>query len=121
MAPLEQIAQSLPKGKPKNDDKQFPVLKGDNSGLPAKPVKVKKAAPPKAPVVKVADPVKPVEGKKMTQQEQMAKLVDIYNRNPDKTNAREIFNFKAKAKKSWEVLGVADKAFQKKITERAKL
>ena len=105
--------------------------------IPAKPVKVKKAAPPKVPVVKTkdkgkfaaipktpakkADPVKPVEGKKMTQQEQMAKLVEIYNRNPDKTNAREIFNFKQKAKKAWEVLGVTDKAFQKKITERAKL
>lgn len=115
---------------------------------PAKPTKVKKAAPPKVPVVKTkdkgkfaaipktpapkkADPVKPIAAaakvmaaapeKKMTQQEQMAKLVDIYNRNPDKTNAREIFNFKQKAKKSWEVLGVTDKAFQKKITERAKL
>ena len=124
-AAMAKAAESLPKDKPKNDDHML-----------AKPAKVKKAAPPKAPVekakgrlatpakspvAKVADPVKPVEGKKMTQQEQMAKLVDIYNRNPDKTNAREIFNFKQKAKKSWEVLGVADKAFQKKITERAKL
>lgn len=100
--------------------------------VPAKPVKVKKAAPAKpTPARKKADPVKPIAAaakvmaaapeKKMTQQEQMAKLVDIYNRNPDKTNAREIFNFKQKAKKSWEVLGVTDKAFQKKITERAKL
>ena len=100
--------------------------------VPAKPVKVKKATPPKTPAKK-ADP-KPKEAVlkappvpklpkelRMTQQEQMAKLVDIYNRNPDKTNAREIFNFKQKAKKSWEVLGVTDKAFQKKITERAKL
>ena len=124
-AAMAKAAESLPKDKPKNDDHML-----------AKPAKVKKAAPPKtpvekakgrlatpakSPVAKVADPVKPVEGKKMTQQEQMAKLVDIYNRNPDKTNAREIFNFKQKAKKSWEVLGVTDKAFQKKITERAKL
>jgi len=106
--------------------------------VPVKPATVKKAAPKlnplatavlgaakpsttkKAPAPKKADP-KPTTVKKMTQQEQMAKLVDIYNRNPDKTNAREIFNFKQKAKKSWEVLGVTDKAFQKKITERAKL
>jgi hypothetical protein len=130
-AAMAKAAESLPKDKPKNDDKHFPILGGDNSGLPAKPVKVKKAAPPKPPAPKKADPVKPIAAaakvmtaapeKKMTQQEQMAKLVDIYNRNPDKTNAREIFNFKQKAKKSWEVLGVTDKAFQKKITERAKL
>lgn len=100
----------------------------------AKPTKVKEAAKPvvtpavKAPAKPKADPkpkvAKPAATtgvKKMTQQEQMAKLVEIYNRNPDKTNAREIFNYKSKTKKSWEVLGVDDKAFQKKITERAKL
>ena len=58
---------------------------------------------------------------KMTQQESMAKLVDIYNRNPDKQNAKEIVAFKQKAKKSWDVLGVTDAKFIKKITERAKL
>lgn len=109
----------------------------------AKPAKVKKApAPLKAPAKPKADPkpkaAKPVattrdtfatkgsplpEGKKtkMTQQESMAKLVEIYNRNPDKQNAKEIVAFKQKAKKSWDVLGVTDAKFIKKITERAKL
>lgn len=59
--------------------------------------------------------------KKMTQQEQMAHLVELYNRNPDKQNAKEIVAFKQKVKKSWEVLGVTDEKFIKKITERAKL
>lgn len=63
------------------------------------------------------------EGKKtkMTQQEQMASLVKLYEKNPDKANARAIYAFKQKTKKSWEVLGVTDVKFQKKITERAKL
>lgn len=120
---MEAAAASLPEAVPPNDDRML-----------AKPAKIKKAAKPvvtpavKAPAKPKADPkpkvAKPAATtgvKKMTQQEQMAKLVEIYNRNPDKTNAREIFNFKQKAKKSWEVLGVDDKAFQKKITERAKL
>lgn len=63
----------------------------------------------------------PVKEKKMTQQEEMAKLVELYNANPDKLNARAIYAFKQKSKKSWEVLGVTDVKFQKKITERAKL
>lgn len=100
-----------------------PVVKAVKPKAPAKPKPAVKApAKPKAdPKPKAAKPAAATGVKKMTQQEQMAKLVEIYNRNPDKTNAREIFNFKQKAKKSWEVLGVDDKAFQKKITERAKL
>lgn len=62
-----------------------------------------------------------VKEKKMTQQEEMAKLVELYIANPDKLNARAIYAFKQKSKKSWEVLGVDDVKFQKKITERAKL
>lgn len=118
--------------------KATPILDGDNTGLPAKPVKVKKAttAKPKpaakaAPAVKKAAPKRKAEltqlaavqpkAVKMTQQEAMAKLVEIYNRNPDKQNAKEIVAFKQKAKKSWDVLGVTDAKFIKKITERAKL
>lgn len=87
---------------------------------------VKKAIKPKAapaPKPAVAKPAKApaTKEKKMTQQEEMAKLVELYQKNPDKANARAIYAFKQKSKKSWEVLGVSDKAFQKKITERAKL
>lgn len=57
----------------------------------------------------------------MTQQEQMAHLVALYHKNPDKQNAKEIVAFKQKAKKGWDVLGVTDTKFIKKITERAKL
>lgn len=81
----------------------------------AKPVKAKAKAP---------TPTKPaaaVKEKKMTQQEEMAKLVKLYEANSDKANARAIYAFKQKSKKSWEVLGVTDVKFQKKITERAKL
>lgn len=88
----------------------------------------KKAAKPQAPAPKVADPkpkaAKPAAAtgvKKMTQQEEMAKLVGLYEKNPDKMNARAIYNFKQKAKKGWDVLGVTDAKFIKKITERAKL
>ena len=88
--------------------------------------KVKKAAPAKPAVPKrkaELTQLAAVQPKavKMTQQESMAKLVDIYNRNPDKQNAKEIVAFKQKAKKSWDVLGVTDAKFIKKITERAKL
>lgn len=81
----------------------------------AKPVKAKAKAP---------TPTKPaaaVKEKKMTQQEEMAKLVKLYEANRDKANARAIYAFKQKSKKSWEVLGVTDVKFQKKITEHAKL
>lgn len=61
------------------------------------------------------------KAKKMTQAEEMAKLVKLYEANPDKANARAIFAFKQAAKKGWEKLGVTDVKFQKKITERAKL
>lgn len=96
----------------------------------AKPSAVKKApAKPKAdpkPAGSLATkPVKanntPKGEKKMTQQEEMAKLVGLYEKNPDKMNARAIYNFKQKAKKGWDVLGVTDTKFIKKITERAKL
>lgn len=88
--------------------------------------KVKKAAPakPAAPKRKAElTQLAAVQPKavKMTQAESMAKLVEIYNRNPDKQNAKEIVAFKQKAKKSWDVLGVTDAKFIKKITERAKL
>lgn len=136
---MAKAAESLPKTKPSNDDK---VLKQMTKASPSyqslldstKPVKAKPKATGKAKAPSLQQVAKPAKVKaspakaapankapKMTQQEQMAKLVEIYQRNPDKTNAREIFNFKQKAKKSWEVLGVTDKAFQKKITERAKL
>ena len=112
-----------------------PILDGDNSGLPDKPIKVKQAAPKKAPakpqtksaaIDRKAEAQRAADNhvkkeKKMTQQEEMAKLVKLYEANPDKANARAIFAFKQKSKKSWETLGVDDEAFQKKITERAKL
>lgn len=143
-AAVEAVAATLPKGKPVNDDKKLdqltkpttPILDGDNTGLPAKPVKVKKAAstgsakaPAKQQVAKAPAKAKPTtakpasadKGKKMTQQEEMAKLVALYEKNPDKPNARAIYAFKQKAKKGWDVLGVTDAKFIKKITERAKL
>ena len=88
---------------------------------PAKPKLAAKAATPKRKAE--LDQLAAIQPKavKMTQQEQMAKLVALYEKNPDKQNAKEIFAFKQKSKKSWEVLGVTDVKFQKKITERAKL
>lgn len=86
----------------------------------AKPVKAK--AKSSHSVAKPATALNaPAKEKKMTQQEEMAKLVELYQNNPDKANARAIYAFKQKSKKSWEVLGVTDKKFQAKITERAKL
>ena len=107
------------------------VLAADPVAALSKPAlkdipKVKKAAPAKPAVPKrkaELTQLAAVQPKavKMTQAESMAKLVEIYNRNPDKQNAKEIVAFKQKAKKSWDVLGVTDAKFIKKITERAKL
>ena len=69
--------------------------------------------------LKKAAPV--AKEKKMTQKEEMAKLVKLYETNPDKMNARAIYAFKQQAKKGWDKLGVTDVKFIKKITERAKL
>ena len=88
----------------------------------APPAPVEAPAKPKAdPKPKAAKPAAATGVKKMTQQEEMAKLVGLYEKNPDKMNARAIYNFKQKAKKGWDVLGVTDAKFIKKITERAKL
>lgn len=118
MTEQSKAAESLPKDKPVNDDKRFPVAKASptlrkQAEFKPQPYNLPKEKPVKA----VAKPV----ASKGTKQEQMAKLVEIYNRNPDKANAREIYNLKKESKKSWEVLGVTDKAFIKKIEDRAKL
>lgn len=112
-------AASLPKVRVENDDKNLSVskpkansLKANLAAIPKKPTVAPKANPVKAPVAKE---------KKMTQQEEMAKLVKLYETNPDKMNARAIYAFKQQAKKGWDKLGVTDAKFIKKITERAKL
>lgn len=88
----------------------------------AKPVKAKaKPTTTRDTFAPKGSPLPERKKTKMTQQEQMAKLVKLYEKNPDKANARAIYAFKQKSKKSWEVLGVTDVKFQKKITERAKL
>lgn len=115
-APVEAVAKTLPKDKPRNDDHMLP------KAVKAKKPAVKAPAKPKAdPKPKAAKPAAATGVKKMTQQEEMAKLVGLYEKNPDKMNARAIYNFKQKAKKGWDVLGVTDAKFIKKITERAKL
>ena len=84
-------------------------------------ISLPKAKTFKAPAKPAAPKTPATKEPKMTQQEGMAKLVEIYNRNPDKQNAKEIVAFKQKAKKGWDFLGVTDAKFIKKITERAKL
>lgn len=82
---------------------------------------VKKADPKPRPPVPVPTPSPTTKEKKMTQAEEMAKLVKLYETNPDKMNARAVYTFKQQAKKGWDKLGVTDKKFIAKITERAKL
>ena len=122
---IEAIAQTLPKDKPSNDDKVLkkPVkAKGKNTVAKGPRPTASKPQTSSAAIDRKAEAAAtPVKEKKMTQQEEMAKLVELYNANPDKLNARAIYAFKQKSKKSWEVLGVTDVKFQKKITERAKL
>lgn len=134
-------AASLPKVVPPNDDKHFPVLAGNNDGLPAKPAKVKKAAPPrKVPVTKTKDKpattkpvlesamgkpkVKPVatptSKPKRSQKEEAAHLLDIYTKNPDYTNCKQLVAFKKAAKKGWTALGI-DESIGKKAEARVKL
>ncbi len=110
-------------GKPvKRSDLEVPATKKPTSTGSAKaPAKQKVAKAPAKAKLTPAKPAPADKGKKMTQQEEMAKLVALYEKNPDKPNARAIYAFKQKAKKGWDVLGVTDAKFIKKITERAKL
>lgn len=121
-------AASLPKAVPPNDDKRFPVLAGNNDGLPAKPVKVKKAAPPKpTPKAKVKPvetvmkaPVAPKAPGKRSQKEEAAHLLDIYTKNPDFINAKQLVAFKKGTKKGWGAIGI-DEALGKKLENRVKV
>lgn len=70
--------------------------------------------------VAVEEAPQPPKEKKMSQAEQAAHLVAIYNRNPDIQNARALVSFKQKSKKSWDTLGV-DAKLGKKLTDRVKL
>lgn len=113
MVDMHAAAESLPKAAPRNDDKLFRDSKAVKGVTRTKSPQVQNIPKPvKAPVAKE---------KKMTQQEEMAKLVKLYETNPDKMNARAIYAFKQQAKKGWDKLGVTDAKFIKKITERAKL
>ena len=107
--------------------KATPILDGDNTGLPAKPVKVKKAAPkvtaPKKALTDIPKKPKAVEVKpvataqpavKKTQAQHVAGLVEVFLRVPCKSNAMAIVNYKSAAKKSWDVLGV-DAALVKRL------
>lgn len=135
---VKAVADTLPKAVPPNDDKHFSVLAGNNDGLSAKPAKVKKAAPPlKVPVTKTKDKpttktkVKPVETEvkrdplpkvpgKRSQKEEAAHLLDIYTKNPDYTNCKQLVAFKKAAKKGWTALGI-DESIGKKAEARVKL
>lgn len=141
VASTASIAEQLPKAVPPNDNKHFPILGGDNSGLPAKPVKVKKAAPPiKQPAVKAKDTpvvkatkvkvksvetikdkpaVEQVKGKR-SQKEEAAHLLDIYTKNPDYINCKQLVAFKRGTKKGWSALGI-DEADGKKAEARVKV
>lgn len=113
MVDMHAAAESLPKAAPRNDDKLFRDSKAVKGVTRTKTPQVQNIPKPaKSPVAKE---------KKMTQQEEMAKLVKLYETNPDKMNARAIYAFKQQAKKGWDKLGVTDAKFIKKITERAKL
>lgn len=138
---VEAIAKTLPKAAPKNDDKSFPVPSVKKAAPTLNPLAAAVLGAAKPSIQKKVVPKKPVSAqtppatkadvglakitakgeKKMTQQEEMDKLVRLYQANPDKLNARAIYAFKQKSKKSWDVLGVTDKKFIAKITERAKL
>lgn len=127
---VEAIAKTLPKTKPSNDDKALKAMakpattgsaKAPSKQQIAKPAKAKAKTTTRDTFEAKGSPLPEGKKTKMTQQEQMAALVKLYEKNPDKANARAIYAFKQKSKKSWEVLGVTDKKFQAKITERAKL
>lgn len=111
--PATELVADVGKGKVVEKKVAKPKAKGKNS--------VTKAPRPTASKPTPAKAAPTMKEKKMTQQEEMAKLVKLYEANPDKANARAIFAFKQQSKKSWEKLGVTDKKFQAKITERAKL
>lgn len=113
------IAIDLAKGK----DKTVVAIveEGVVTSVKEVPAPVAKAVKAKAPTNKAVKPAVQPKAKKVNQVEEMAKLVGLYNKNPDKANARAIYAFKQKSKKGWDVLGVTDGKFIKKITERAKL
>lgn len=95
--------------------------------------KAKKAVAPKPPVVKTKDKpvvqatkakVKPMATPtgtpKRSQKEEAAHLLDIYTKNPDYINCKQLVAFKKSTKKGWSALGI-DEAVGKKAEARVKV
>jgi hypothetical protein len=87
---------------------------------------VKKAATPKStPKVKTvettlkAPPAVKMPGKR-SQKEEAAHLLEIYTKNPDYINCKQLVAFKKASKKGWSALGIDEKT-GKKAEERVKV
>jgi hypothetical protein len=96
-----------------------PVLETKAVKKAVKPVKVKKADSSSASRTKGKAPTKRADSTlrapsipnqvpgKLTQAEQAIKLWAEFKKDPSRTNAQSVMNFKKKAKKGWEALGLS--------------
>lgn len=136
MVAAAEVAETLPKAVPQNDDKQFPVsppkAKTFKASAPAVqniPKKTKRAEnvaiakgsiaaqpqlkdiPKKVKTVANAQPAV-----KKTQAQHVAGLLEVFLRVPCKSNAMAIVNYKRTSKKSWDVLEVDAKTVKRLMT-----
>ena len=133
---VKAVAVTLPKAVPPNDDYMLatPAKVVKNTKPKPKAVVAKAPTPATKPIkaVKPSTPkVKPVESEvkapavpkapgKRSQKEEAAHLLDIYTRNPDYTNCKQLVAFKRAAKKGWTALGI-DESIGKKAEARVKV
>lgn len=88
----------------------------------ATPAPVKKEQPVKKKATAVVAPkaAAPATATKRTQKEEALHLWDLYQKNPDRQNARALVLHKTKSKKSWTFLGL-DNKIGKRMIDKADL
>lgn len=124
VATMDYVTAHLPKVVPPNDDNHFPISapKAKKAVKPVKQPAVKAKDKPvaKATKAKVKPMATPTGTPKRSQKEEAAHLLDIYTKNPDFINAKQLVAFKKGTKKGWEAIGV-DAALGKKLEARVKV
>ena len=101
----------------------LPVTTGDDcykviaDAGKAQPVPVVEATPtPPAPEMKVQPVTTSKPAAEMSQSEKAQHLWELYQKNPDISNARALVTHKQKSKKSWTVLGLTDEIGKRMVS-----
>lgn len=109
----------VPKAK-KNTKPKPAVVKTKDKPVVEPPVSLATRPVDKFNQPKVKAVATPTATPKRSQKEEAAHLLDIYTRNPDYTNCKQLVAFKKAAKKGWKALGI-DEAIGKKAEARVKV